>query len=162
LEDPILSALLAAVICGAGSGLILRSIGSAGGIDILAIYLNKKVARPGSNALISKHRLPQGCQAQRSGLDGPGKRSAKHARHSECFLSRLGARHTTLHFPTDPQYERRQLEAVSKVLGELPATSKLQFMLTPKGSLDSHTPLEALAKGKVADVKIAAEGVMER
>jgi uncharacterized membrane-anchored protein YitT (DUF2179 family) len=43
LEDPILSALLAAVICGAGSGLILRSIGSAGGIDILAIYLNRKV-----------------------------------------------------------------------------------------------------------------------
>jgi hypothetical protein len=65
-------------------------------------------------------------------------------------------------FYTDPQYERRQLEAVSKVLGDLPGTSKLQFMLTPKGSLDSLTPLEALAKGRVADVKIAAEGFMER
>jgi uncharacterized membrane-anchored protein YitT (DUF2179 family) len=42
IEDPIMAALLAGVICGAGSGLILRSLGSAGGLDILAIYLNKK------------------------------------------------------------------------------------------------------------------------
>lgn len=65
-------------------------------------------------------------------------------------------------FFTDPQYERRQLEAVSKALANLPGTSKLQFMLTPKGSLDSLTPLEALAKGKVAEVKIAAEGFVKR
>jgi uncharacterized membrane-anchored protein YitT (DUF2179 family) len=42
IEDPILAALLAGVICGAGSGLILRSVGSAGGMDILGVYLNKK------------------------------------------------------------------------------------------------------------------------
>jgi len=42
ISDPILGALLAGVICGAGSGLILRSVGSAGGLDILAIFLNKK------------------------------------------------------------------------------------------------------------------------
>lgn len=42
IEDPILAALLAGVICGVGSGLILRSIGSAGGLDILAIYLNRR------------------------------------------------------------------------------------------------------------------------
>jgi uncharacterized membrane-anchored protein YitT (DUF2179 family) len=42
IEDPILSTLLAGVICGAGNGLILRSLGSAGGLDILAIYLNKR------------------------------------------------------------------------------------------------------------------------
>ena len=42
LEDPLLSALLAAVICGVGNGLVLRSSGSAGGIDILAIFLNKR------------------------------------------------------------------------------------------------------------------------
>ena len=43
LEDSLLSALLAAVICGVGSGLVLRSIGSAGGLDIMAIYLNKRI-----------------------------------------------------------------------------------------------------------------------
>lgn len=65
-------------------------------------------------------------------------------------------------FFVDPKYDRRQLEAVSKILGDLPGTSKLQFMLTPKGSLDSLTPLDALAKGKVGAVKISAEGFVGR
>jgi uncharacterized membrane-anchored protein YitT (DUF2179 family) len=42
IKDPILAALLSGIICGIGSGLILRSFGSAGGMDILGIYLNKK------------------------------------------------------------------------------------------------------------------------
>jgi uncharacterized membrane-anchored protein YitT (DUF2179 family) len=42
LADPLLSALLSGVVCGAGCGLILRSLGSAGGMDILAVYLNKR------------------------------------------------------------------------------------------------------------------------
>ena len=42
LNDPLLAALLAGVICGAGCGLILRSLGSAGGLDILSIYLNRR------------------------------------------------------------------------------------------------------------------------
>lgn len=42
VDDPILAALLAGVICGTGAGVILRSQGSAGGIDILAVYLFKK------------------------------------------------------------------------------------------------------------------------
>jgi hypothetical protein len=65
-------------------------------------------------------------------------------------------------FFADPRYERKHLEAVSQTLGDLPGTSKLQFMLTPKASLDSQTPLEALDKGKVSDVKIAAEGFAGR
>ena len=42
LRDPMLAALFAGVICGTGAGLILRSVGSAGGFDILVIYLNKR------------------------------------------------------------------------------------------------------------------------
>lgn len=42
LHDPILAALFAGVICGLGAGLILKSVGSAGGLDILAVYLNKR------------------------------------------------------------------------------------------------------------------------
>jgi uncharacterized membrane-anchored protein YitT (DUF2179 family) len=49
ITDPILSALYSGVICGAGAGIILRSLGSAGGLDILAVVLNKKYGvRPGS------------------------------------------------------------------------------------------------------------------
>lgn len=42
LADPLLAALLAGVVCGFGAGLILKSIGSAGGMDILAIFLNQR------------------------------------------------------------------------------------------------------------------------
>jgi uncharacterized membrane-anchored protein YitT (DUF2179 family) len=41
LSDPFLAALLGGVICGIGSGMTLRSLGSAGGMDILAKILNK-------------------------------------------------------------------------------------------------------------------------
>ena len=39
--DPLLSALLAGIVIGIGSGVILRSLGSAGGLDILSIILLK-------------------------------------------------------------------------------------------------------------------------
>ena len=54
VNDMLLAALLSGVICGAGSGLILRSLGSAGGLDILAIFLNKRFSfRTGSVLFIS-------------------------------------------------------------------------------------------------------------
>ncbi|MFW6127017.1 MAG: YitT family protein [Thermodesulfobacteriota bacterium] len=42
IKDPILAALSGGVICGSGAGLILRSLGSAGGTDIIAVYLYNK------------------------------------------------------------------------------------------------------------------------
>jgi uncharacterized membrane-anchored protein YitT (DUF2179 family) len=41
INDPILSALFAGIICGAGGGIVLRSRGSGGGLDILSVYLRK-------------------------------------------------------------------------------------------------------------------------
>lgn len=61
-------------------------------------------------------------------------------------------------FYADPRYERRQLEAVTKLLGDLPGGAKLQFFLNPRGSLNRATPLQALARGQLAAVKAAAEG----
>jgi uncharacterized membrane-anchored protein YitT (DUF2179 family) len=53
VQDKILSALLAGIICGAGSGIILRSFGSAGGTDILSIFLLKRFSiRLGSTILV--------------------------------------------------------------------------------------------------------------
>ena len=40
--DKMLSALLAGIITGAGSGIILRSLGSAGGLDILSVIFLKR------------------------------------------------------------------------------------------------------------------------
>jgi len=49
MQDPILAALFAGVVCGVGAGIILRSLGSGGGLDILAILGNQKFGfRPGS------------------------------------------------------------------------------------------------------------------
>ena len=42
INDPILAAIFSGAIMGAGSGIFLRSLGSAGGTDILAVLLNQK------------------------------------------------------------------------------------------------------------------------
>lgn len=52
IDNRILSALLAGIVYGTGSGLMLRSYGSAGGTDILAVILHKAISlRPGSTSL---------------------------------------------------------------------------------------------------------------
>ena len=52
VHDMILSALLAGIISGVGSGIILRSLGSAGGLDIFSIILMKRFSiRLGSTIL---------------------------------------------------------------------------------------------------------------
>jgi len=52
IQDMILAALTAGIITGAGSGIILRSLGSAGGLDILSVVLYKKFSiRPGTFVL---------------------------------------------------------------------------------------------------------------
>lgn len=61
-------------------------------------------------------------------------------------------------FYLDKRYERRELEAICQALGNLPGGVKLEFFLSPKGSLNSLTPLEALARGETAFVRAAAEG----
>lgn len=49
IKDMILSALSAGIITGVGSGIILKSFGSAGGLDILTVILFKKFSiRPGN------------------------------------------------------------------------------------------------------------------
>ncbi|MBT2336448.1 hypothetical protein J7E49_21360 [Variovorax paradoxus] len=64
-------------------------------------------------------------------------------------------------FYGDSAYERSHLEAVSKILGDLPGGSKLQFFLTPKRSLDGQTPLQGLAAGRFAKVKDLASAFAE-
>lgn len=42
VQDPFLALLAAGVVCGLGAGLVLRSNGSAGGLDILSVYLKQR------------------------------------------------------------------------------------------------------------------------
>ena len=52
IQDMVLAALAAGIITGIGSGIILKSLGSAGGLDILSVILFKKYSlRPGTFTL---------------------------------------------------------------------------------------------------------------
>ncbi|HQO39142.1 MAG TPA: YitT family protein [Spirochaetota bacterium] len=42
VKDQLYAAILAGIICGLGSGIVLRSLGSNGGLDVIAIILNQK------------------------------------------------------------------------------------------------------------------------
>ena len=54
LKDPILVAVFGGVVCGTGAGIVLKALGSAGGVDILAIYANKILGlRPGLTSLFA-------------------------------------------------------------------------------------------------------------
>lgn len=64
-------------------------------------------------------------------------------------------------FYLDKVFDRRQLESVCRVLGDLPGGSKLQFFTNPRGSLSGRTPLDALADGEVVLVRRAAQGFAE-
>jgi uncharacterized membrane-anchored protein YitT (DUF2179 family) len=53
IKDTILAALTAGIITGVGSGIILRSLGSAGGLDILSVILYKKYSiRLGTTVMV--------------------------------------------------------------------------------------------------------------
>jgi hypothetical protein len=67
-------------------------------------------------------------------------------------------------FPTffsDPSFQRKDLEAVCKKLGDLPGGVKLQFFLTHKGSLGGKSPLRALAEGRLTKVLDVARAFAE-
>lgn len=76
------------------------------------------------------------------------------------FIEHRGARYFPA-FYADKRYDRRQLEATTKLLGDLPGGAKLQFFLNTRGSLGKRTPLQALERGRLADVKAAAEGFVQ-
>jgi len=59
------------------------------------------------------------------------------------------------------ELDRRQVQKVSRALGDLPGASKWQFFITPKVSLKGKTALEALENGDLESVLIAAAGFLE-
>jgi hypothetical protein len=70
----------------------------------------------------------------------------------------------TRYFPSvffDPRYERQQVEAVCKALGPLPGGTKMQFLQTPHLGLGGQSPLQALQKGRLAEVLRAAQAFLE-
>jgi hypothetical protein len=65
-------------------------------------------------------------------------------------------------FYADRRFSRRQLGAITRVLASVPEGGKWLFFTTPKGSLGSVTPLQALLDGRFAEVRETAKGCAER
>ena len=65
-------------------------------------------------------------------------------------------------FLAEPRLLEAGLERVCKLLASLPAGSKLQFFTTGKASLNTLTPLQCLAEGRIRSVMTAARGFLER
>jgi hypothetical protein len=61
---------------------------------------------------------------------------------------------------TTPE-QRRCIEGISAVLAPLTHGARLQFWFNPRGSLAGLTPLEALARGHLEQVRVAAKGFAE-
>lgn len=65
-------------------------------------------------------------------------------------------------FYADGDLNRRDVEKAAKALGRLPAASKYHFFTSKLTSLGSLTPLEALKRGRLDDVLVAAAAFQER
>jgi hypothetical protein len=64
-------------------------------------------------------------------------------------------------FYVDPRFDRRELEAITKCMGDLAGGSKWQFFTQPRGSLGAVTPLTALLAGRFAKVLASALAFFE-
>lgn len=67
------------------------------------------------------------------------------------------------HYPaflTDGGVDRNVLEAVAKLLGQLPGWTKYDFFVSSRGSLGGLSALEALRRGKIEQVERIARAVL--
>ncbi|MGD9366882.1 MAG: YitT family protein [Desulfobacteraceae bacterium] len=58
IHDRLTATFLAGMVCGLGGGLVLRSRGSAGGFDVLAIYFNRKLGLSVANVGLALNMVP--------------------------------------------------------------------------------------------------------
>ena len=114
-----------------------------------------------TGALLNSARFQQRAGVSRQAL-------SKAVGAGRLFYVEAGAMRGYPSFYLDPTLQRKQVEAVCRLLGDLPGGSKWLFFTTPKASLARpsqgvpRTPLEALAQGDFERVKTAAIGFAQR
>lgn len=77
------------------------------------------------------------------------------------YLNGPAGRYLYPAFFASPNLDRRQVQRVSRALGDLPGAGKWQFFTTPRVSLGGRTALEALQQGELDRVLVAAAATME-
>lgn len=95
---------------------------------------------------------------------GISRQSVNEAIKSRRMFALLGPRGEYYYpaFYADGNLNRREVEKVAKVLGGLPAPSKYHFFTSKSLFLGAVTPLQALTKGRLEEVMIAATAFKER
>lgn len=111
--------------------------------------------RIANNELISSAALQRALQVKRQAISGAVK-----AKRLFAMVGPSGENYYPAYY-ADPSLDRRTLEQVSKALGSLPAASKHHFF-TSKSTLLQETPLDALRRGRAAEVLAAAAGFAAR
>ena len=112
-------------------------------------------ARVANHELISSGELQRALNVKRQAISGAVK-----AKRLFAIVGPSGENYYPAYY-ADPTLDRRTLEKVSKALGSLPAPSKHHFF-TSKSTMLQETPLDALRKGREAEVLAAAAGFAER
>jgi hypothetical protein len=126
-----------------------------------AIALAEQTSATITAVRIAKHEFLNSGELQRAlGVKRQALSGAVKAKRLFAIVGPSGENYYPAYY-ADPTLERRTLERVSKVLGSLPAPSKHHFF-TSKSTLLQETPLDALRKGREAEVLVAAAGFAER
>jgi len=87
---------------------------------------------------------------------------SKAVNSNRLFALEVGGENFYPAFIADPGLDRRKLERISKILGDLPGWEKWSFFTSPTTSLAKRTPLDALKAGMYKQVAKAALGFAER
>lgn len=128
---------------------------------------NEAMVRAGQNAaamtatrianheLISSGELQRALAVKRQAISGAVK-----AQRLFAIVGPSGENYYPAYY-ADPTLDRRAIEQVSKALGSLPAPSKHHFF-TSRSTMLHETPLDALRRGRQAEVLVAAAGFAAR
>lgn len=115
----------------------------------------RTVARIANGELISSGELQRALDVKRQAIS-----AAVKAKRLFAIVGPSGENFYPAYY-ADESLERRKLEQVAKALGSLPGPSKHHFFIS-KSSMLGETPLQALRKGRQAEVLAAATGFAER
>jgi hypothetical protein len=131
---------------------------ASAGIDLDAFEAGAKTSR---EKLVKEGQLlPAGEMWGRLGVTRQA--LAKARQSGRTFTVDVGPQQYYPAFFLSEDIDRRALESVAALLGDLPGWSKWQFFTSAKASLGGVTPLAALRKGELEKVRKAATAFAER
>ncbi|SAK89905.1 hypothetical protein AWB75_06243 [Caballeronia catudaia] len=159
LDLPKVSEKSKEVVCLDNAELLERP--KADAADVWDKVVDKDKILKGRQALVrSKQLIPAAVLWE--GLGVTKQALSKAVKSGRVFTVDVGAATYYPAFYLDTDFDRKELAKVTQMLGSLPGWSKYEFFTTPSDFLDQTTPLKALSRGMVDEVKKLALAFIER